>query len=65
MQPILRIDLTSKKVDQFEVPEDYQNEYLGAASLAARLLYDWIKPEIDPLSPESVLLFLTGPLTGT
>lgn len=65
MQPILRVDLSSTTVDTFEVPEHFQELYLGGASLAARLLYDVITPELDPLSPEAVLLFLNGPLTGT
>ncbi len=39
--------------------------YLGGASLAARLLYPALSPDLDPLAPEAPLLFLTGPLTGT
>ena len=65
MQPILRIDLTHHQIDHIKVPEEWAREYLGGASLAARLLYDYLTPELDPLSPDSPLLFLTGPLTGT
>ncbi len=65
MQPILRVNLSTGSVDTFEIPSEYQEMYLGGASLAARLLYDTLTPDLDPLSSESVLLFLNGPLTGT
>lgn len=65
MQPILRVNLTTKEISKFDIPVEWQEQYLGGASLAARLLYDVITPELNPLSPEAPLLFLNGPLTGT
>ena len=65
MQPILKLDLTHRHIDYIEIPEEWARDYLGGASLAARMLYDVITPELDPLSPEAVLLFLNGPLSGT
>jgi aldehyde:ferredoxin oxidoreductase len=60
MQPILRIDLTSRHIDELIVPRDLEAAYLGGATLAARLLYNYLLPPLDPLSPEAPLLFLTG-----
>jgi aldehyde:ferredoxin oxidoreductase len=65
MQPILKIDLTAQQISDFTLPEEWIRDYLGGASLAARLLYDEITPGLDPLSKEAVLLFLNGPLSGT
>ena len=65
MQPILKIDLTTGKTEEYRIPEKWEKDFLGGASLAARILYDTLTPDLDPLSPESPLLFLTGPLTGT
>ena len=65
MQPILKIDLTSGEISQQDLPAAWVNEYLGGASLAARLLYEHLRPELDPLSPQAPLLFLNGPLSGT
>lgn len=65
MQPILKIDLTQGIVETFQVPETWEQDYIGGASLAARMLYDALTPELDPLSPEAVLLLMSGPLTGT
>jgi aldehyde:ferredoxin oxidoreductase len=65
MQPILRVDLSSRKIDHINVPRQWEIEYLGGASLAARILYDYLTPELEPLSPQAPLLFLNGPLSGT
>jgi aldehyde:ferredoxin oxidoreductase len=65
MQPILRIDLSSRKIEPFVIPAEYEREFLGGASLGARLLFDSLTRELDPLSPESPLLMLNGPLSGT
>ncbi len=65
MQPILKIDLTTRQTETYTIPIAWERDFLGGASLAARLLYDTLTPELDPLSPESPLLILNGPLSGT
>lgn len=65
MQPILKIDLTHRRVNRVEIPLDWEREYLGGASLAARLLYEKLTPELEPLGDDAPLLFLNGPLSGT
>jgi aldehyde:ferredoxin oxidoreductase len=65
MQPILRVNLSTRKIDTLDIPPDWWQDYLGGSSLAARILYEQLVPELDPLSPEAPLLFLTGPLSGT
>jgi aldehyde:ferredoxin oxidoreductase len=65
MQPILKIDLSSGKIETFVIPPDFERDYLGGASLGARMLWDSLTPELDPLSPASPLLILNGPLSGT
>jgi aldehyde:ferredoxin oxidoreductase len=65
MQPILRIDLTKNIIDSFSVPSSWEFDYIGGASLAARILFDSLTADMDPLSPAAPLLCMTGPLTGT
>jgi len=65
MQPILKVNLTDSTFSSYDIPVQWESEYLGGASLAARVLYDDLTAELDPLSPESPLLFLNGPLSGT
>ncbi len=65
MQPILTINLSTGDIGSYTIPPDWQRQFLGGASLAARILYDFLKPELNPLSPEAPLLFMNGPLSGT
>ena len=65
MQPILKVNLTTGASEEYQIPEKWKKDFLGGASLAARLLYEVLTPELDALSPEAPLLFINGPLTGT
>ena len=62
---LLEVDLASGKTKDFPVSEDLFRKYLGGRGLGARLLFDVLPPRTDPFSPENVLFFMTGPLTGT
>jgi len=65
MQPILKIDLSSGHFEEYLPPEEWIRDYLGGASLAARILYKDLRKDLDPFSPGAPILFLVGPLTGT
>ena len=65
MLPILKIDLTTNQTEEFIIPKEWERDFLGGASLAARILYPVLTKELDPLLPESPLLFINGPLSGT
>lgn len=65
MQPILKINLTTRKTEEYVIPKNWEKDFLGGASLAARILYEHLTPDLEALSPEAPLLFLTGPMTGT
>jgi aldehyde:ferredoxin oxidoreductase len=65
MQPILKIDLTTGRTEEYRIPGQWEKDFLGGASLAARILYASLTRELDPLSAEAPLLFMMGPMTGT
>lgn len=65
MLPILKIDLTDNTTEEFIIPKKWERDFLGGASLAARILYNSLTPELDALSPDAPLLFIMGPMTGT
>lgn len=65
MQPVLKIDLTTGKTEEYRIPLAWERDFLGGASLAARMLYDILTPELDARSPDAPLLFMNGPITGT
>lgn len=65
MLPILKINLTTNETEEFIIPKEWEEDFLGGASLGARILYPYLTKELNPLSPESPLLFINGPLSGT
>jgi len=62
---LLRVNLTSGNVAVEDIPGDWRRDYIGGRGLAARYLHEELDPLVDPLSPENVMIFATGPLTGT
>ncbi len=62
---LLDVDLSSGKSRVVEVDDEVVKAFIGGKGLGAYLLYRWLKTGTDPLSPDNILAFLTGPLTGT
>lgn len=65
MGQILRVNLPTGVITVEPLDEQHTRKYLGGAGLATRYLYDELPTGIDPLGPENLLIFMTGPLTGT
>jgi aldehyde:ferredoxin oxidoreductase len=61
----LMIDLTTGSNAVGTIKNDVIKKYLGGSGLGAYLLYPELSPDLDSLSPEAPLAFITGPLTGT
>ncbi len=61
----LEIDLSSGNVEKVETDPAMTELHLGGLGTNARLLWDRVPPETDPLSPENLLIFGTGLLAGT
>lgn len=59
------VDLSTGKVEKRELPVLWAKDFLGGDGFAVRVLWDDIKPGIDPFSPENVLVLAIGPITGT
>ena len=62
---MLLVDLNSGKTKIEEIPEAFCRKFLGGNGFSIKLLYDYAKPKIDPLSPDNVLVFAVGPFCGT
>lgn len=65
MGKLLHVDLTTGKIETLPLDEVLKRDFVGARGFAARLMWEWGVPKCDPLGPKNVLMFLTGPLTGT
>jgi aldehyde:ferredoxin oxidoreductase len=62
---ILRVDLTSGKVDKAILEEEFAKKFLGGKGFGGKILYDEVPPQTDPFSPENRIILSNGPLTGT
>jgi len=62
---ILRLDLSTGEMDYEYLEEPTARKYIGGVGLAAKILWHETTPDTEPLSPESELIFMTGPLTGS
>ncbi len=58
------VDLTAGKVENKPIPEDLATKYIGGRGLGVKFVYD-AGAEVDPLSPDNLLCFMNGPLTGS
>jgi aldehyde:ferredoxin oxidoreductase len=60
----LQVNLNKNKAVADSYDSNFAFNYLGGRGFAAKILWDALKPGIDPLSPENRLIFVAGPLTG-
>ena len=62
---VLRVDLGKGTSTVEPLNMQWANEYIGERGLASKYLMESMDPKTDAMSPENVLIFATGPLTGT
>jgi aldehyde:ferredoxin oxidoreductase len=62
---ILRFDLTTGKQRVEELDEATVKAFIGGVGLGAKYLIEGTGRETDPLGPENLLIFTTGPYTAT
>ena len=62
---ILKIDLNEEAFSIEPVDDEILKTCLGGKGLATRLLLDHNPAGVDPLSPENLLIFASGPVTGS
>lgn len=65
MGQILVVDLNEKTTSQLPIDEEIASKFIGGSGYASKLLFDSMGQSVDPLGPDNMLLFMTGPLTGT
>ena len=65
MGKVLDVNLTTGEIVTHPLDMETARQFLGGRGLGARMLWDEVGPDVDPLSPGNVLIFTSGPLTGT
>jgi aldehyde:ferredoxin oxidoreductase len=61
---ILRINLSNKASEEEPLSEEMARDFIGGAGFGIKHLFDEVKPGIDPLGPDNILVFAPGPFTG-
>jgi benzoyl-CoA reductase subunit BamB len=61
----LEIDLTRGNIERVETDPRDTELYLGGLGTNAKLLWDRVPPEVEPFSPDNLLIFSAGLLCGT
>ena len=66
MGKILRVDMTTGKLTDLNLPEEpLLRKYWGGQLFAEYVLLNELPLDIDPYDPSNVIVGMTGPITGT
>ena len=61
---ILRVNLTAKTHKKESFTEEFAKTWVGGRGFAVKILFDELRPGIDPLGPENKLIVALGPISG-
>lgn len=62
---LLDVDLSTGTIKTTKIKDDVLRKFIGGVGLAAKLFFDRVPPDVDPLGEKNVLFLLGGPLAGT
>lgn len=61
----LEVDLSRGNIEKVQTNPRDTELYLGGQGTAAKILWDRVPPEVEPFSPDNLLIFSAGLLDGT
>jgi aldehyde:ferredoxin oxidoreductase len=62
---ILDIDLSTARVTQRAIEPQFARQFIGGMGFSCKLLYEEVGKDVDPFSPDNMVILAAGPLTGT
>ena len=62
---LLIVNLTDKEISEENIDDTIAMNFLGGAGYACKYLFNKIDKDTDPLSPDNILMFMTGLLCGS
>ncbi|MBY9015353.1 MAG: aldehyde ferredoxin oxidoreductase family protein [Candidatus Lokiarchaeota archaeon] len=62
---LLIVNLTDKEISEEKIDDTIATNFIGGAGYACKYLYDKINKDTDPLSPDNILMFMTGLFCGS
>jgi len=60
----IRINLTDRTYQKEPYSEEFAKKWVGGRGFALKILWDELKPGIDPLGPKNKLIVALGPISG-
>ncbi len=64
-QQRVNIHLDTEKIDISTIHEDFCTKWIGGYGFGAKVLWDELKLDIDPFSPDNILVWAIGPYPTT
>jgi benzoyl-CoA reductase subunit BamB len=61
----LEIDLSRGNIERVVTDPGETERYLGGLGTSAKIMWDRVPPEVEPFSPDNLLIFAAGLLCGT
>ncbi len=65
MGKLLYVDLNKGTGTEMPLDPQLAENFVGGKGFGAKILYDLLPAGCDPLSPQNILMFMPGPITGT
>lgn len=62
---VLRVDLSERSTHIENLDPSWVRTVIGGRAANTKRLFEELNPDCDPLSPENILIFGVGPLTGS
>ena len=62
---MLFVDLTQGSVSEEPLTDELVKTFIGGYGMGAKVLYDRMPAHADPMGPDNILGFVTGPVTGS
>jgi len=62
---LLKVNLSDGHVEEESYSADYAEMFLGGNGFAAKMIFDTVPADADPLGPGNAVVFTAGPLTDT
>src|SRR4030067_3803245 len=62
---ILDVNLSTGDIVKREIDPEFVKEYIGGMGFSCKMLFDEVGPDVDPFSPDNIVVFANGPLTGS
>lgn len=61
---ILYVNLTDKAIEKRPLTRAFAEKYIGGRGFSSRILLNEVPPEVDPYSPQNVVVIASGALNG-